>query len=177
MKKPSVTQLLDLLAKPALISWANKLGLQGIDIKEKRKKSLAKGTSMHSQIERTCKGEQGFEREIDAMSFAAFLEGKQVVSMEQEIETEWFQGRYDAAIICDDEYYIVDYKSGFKGKIYLEHKLQLVAYTMAIPASMAIVPIPQFQLVPVEIINREPYEQMLIQLSKLWQLKKEIENV
>lgn len=177
MKKPSVTQLLDLMAKPALISWANKLGLQGIDIKEKRKKSLAKGSSMHAQIERTCKGEQGFEREIDAMSFANFLQDKQVISMEQDIETEWFVGRYDAAIIHDDEYYIVDYKSGFKNRIYLEYKLQLVAYTMAIPASMAIVPIPQFHLVPVEIINREPYEQMLIQLSKLWHLKKEIENV
>ena len=64
MKKPSVTQLLDLIAKPALISWANKQGLMGIDTSEKRKKILLNGTSLHSQIENEL-----FEREIDKINF------------------------------------------------------------------------------------------------------------
>lgn len=44
MKKPSVTMLIDLLAKPALIDWANKQGLLGVDIKDLRKKAKSSGT-------------------------------------------------------------------------------------------------------------------------------------
>lgn len=174
--KPSVTQLLDLLAKPALIEWANKLGLQGIDVREKRRKSLASGTSMHEQIEKVCNGTGDFEREIDRQSFDAFMCGKQIISTEKEIETEWFVGRYDAKLTSDGLEYIVDYKRGFKGRVYLEHKLQLIAYTMAEPALIALVPIPQFHLIPIEIADRRPYEQMLKTLAQLWRLKKEIDE-
>jgi len=177
MKKPSVTQLLDLLAKPALIGWANKLGLQGIDIKEKRKASLAKGSSLHDQIERFCLGTGDFEDANNRDRFVEMMLGKNVFLVEQEIETEWFCGRYDA-MLCDEsgECWVVDYKSGFKGKVYLENKLQLVAYTMACPAHMALISIPQFQFVPVCIPDRKPYEQMLMRLSEIYYLKKEIEN-
>ena len=171
IKKPSVSQLLELLAKPALIDWANKQGLMGVDLKEKRKRSLAKGTSLHSQIEHGV-----FDREIDSQNYTRFMQDKEIIETEKEIETDWFVGRYDAKIRHEGRIYIVDYKSGFKNKIYLEHKLQLIAYTMAEPAEVAIVPIPHFGLVPIEIKNREPYEQMLIKLSELWNIKKEIEN-
>jgi hypothetical protein len=175
MKRPSVTTLLDLLAKPALIKWANKQGLLGIDINNVRKKALAGGTSIHEQIENYCKGTGDFEREIDRQSFETFMQGKKLRSMECDIETEWFVGRYDAEIMVDDEIYIVDYKTGFKGRVYLEHKLQLIAYTMAKPAQMAIVPVPQFHLIPVVIENRKPYEDILKALSNIWQIKQEIE--
>ena len=103
--------------------------------------------------------------------------GKSIIAREKKIETEWFIGKYDAMLSDEDgQVFIIDYKSGFKGKIYLEHKLQLIAYTMAEPASIAIVPIPQFHLIPIEIKNRNKYENMLIQLSKLWFIKQEIEN-
>lgn len=176
MKKPSVTQLLDLLAKPALISWANRQGLLGIDIEEQRKKAKLDGTSLHSQIENVCKGTGDFEREIDRDSFDRFMLDKEVISIEQKIETEWFVGRYDAKIKVGSSEYIIDYKSGFKGQIYLEHKLQLVAYAMAENAQIAIVPIPQFHLIPINLKDAKPYEDMLINLSKIWQLKKEIES-
>ena len=174
MKKPSVTMLLDLLAKPALIDWANKQGLLGIDIKEVRRKAKAGGNSIHDQIEAYCKGTGGFEREIDHNCFQHFMQGKVIRSTEQTIETEWFVGRYDAEILVGDELYIADYKTSFKGRLYLEHKLQLVAYTMAVPAQMAIVPVPQFHLVPVVIQDRKPYEEMLKALSKIWQAKQEL---
>lgn len=176
MKKPSVTQLIDLLAKPALIEWANRQGLQGIDINEKRKRSLAKGTSLHQQIDDYSNGRGKFERELDQWSFDTFIAGKTIIATERNIETEWFVGRYDAKIKVGSDEYIVDYKSGFKGKIYLEYKLQLVAYAMAEGAKIAIVPIPQFHLIPVEIENMKPYEDTLITLSKLWYLKKEIDK-
>jgi hypothetical protein len=177
MKKPSVTQLIDLLAKPALIAWANKQGLIGVDIKEKRKRSLLKGTSLHSQIE--CYHSDGvlLEREIDQQNLEQFMLGKKVISMEKDIETEWFVGRYDVLLEIDGQKCMADYKSGFKNRVYPDYKLQLIAYTMAEPAAkMAIIPIPQFQLIPVEIEDRKPYENMLKALSQIWYLKKEIEN-
>jgi hypothetical protein len=176
MKKPSVTQLLDLLAKPALIDWANRQGLAGIDIHEQRRKAKQGGSSLHSQIESYCKGVGKFERELDQWSFDKFMVGKTIIATECKIETEWFVGRYDAKIKVGDNEFIVDYKSGFKGEIYLEHKLQLVAYAMAEQAKIAIVPIPQFHLIPVDLKDEKPYQEMLIALAKIWNLKMEIEK-
>ena len=177
MKKPSVSQLLDLLAKPALIKWANKQGLMGIDIKEKRKRSLAKGTSLHSQIDEFPTDGVLLEREIDQQNLNKFMHGKRIISMEKSIETEWFVGRYDVMLECNGKTWLADYKSGFKGRVYPDYVLQLVAYTMAVPCDgLAIIPIPQFHFIPVEIKDREPYEKMLKALSQIWYLKKEIDN-
>lgn len=177
MKKPSVTQLLDLLAKPALIGWANKQGLAGIDIEVSRKKTLEKGRSIHNQIENFCNGIGDFHEERDRYRFFEFIKDKKIISVEKEIETEWFVGRYDAMFEKDGKALIVDYKSGFTGKVYLENKLQLIAYTMAEPAEMAIVGVPQFFISPVIIENRTPYENLLKSLSNIYYAKKEIENV
>jgi ATP-dependent exoDNAse (exonuclease V) beta subunit len=117
MKKPSVTQLLDLLAKPALIGWANKQGLAGIDIEISRKKTLEAGTSIHSQIENYCKGEGDFINDIDRTRFCYFKRDKKLLCVEKEIETEWFIGRYDVKFEHNGKHVIVDYKSGFKGKV------------------------------------------------------------
>ena len=177
MKKPSVTQLLDLLAKPALIGWANKQGLAGIDIEVTRKKALYEGSSIHSQIESYCKGEGDFIDENDRIKFCRFIQDKKIISIEKEIETEWFIGRYDAMIEKDGKPFIIDYKSGFSGKIYLENKLQLIAYTMAEPADMAIIGLPQYYFSQVIINDRTPYENLLKSLSNIYYAKKEIENV
>lgn len=176
MKKPSVTELTEMLAKPALIKWANKLGLQGIEVAEKQARGRSRGSSLHAQIEAYCKGSGGFERDMDRQQFDNLMQDKTILEVERSIETEWFVGRYDARIDFGGVEYIIDYKSGFKGKIYLENKLQLIAYSMFQPSEMAIVAIPQFHFFPIEIKNREPYEQMLIKLSELYQLKKEIDR-
>ena len=173
MKKPSVTQLLDLLSKPALIGWANRLGLQGVDIKEKRRVSLAKGKSLHKQIEHASLGTGDFESEATRIRFDALMANKSIIGVEKKIETEWFVGRYDTMLLDENgQCWIADYKSGFKGRIYLENKLQLIAYTMAVQADMALIPIPQFRFVPVAVPARKPYEHMLITLSEIYWLKK-----
>jgi hypothetical protein len=171
MKKPSVTQLLDLLAKPALIAWANRQGLQGIDIRQRRKADLDAGRSIHEQIETGT-----FDREEDSARFAEFTRSKTILASEQKIETEWFVGRYDVLLSDGAAKYIADYKSGFRGTVYLEHKLQLIAYTMAVPAEMAVVGVPDFSFCPVRIKNRSPYERMLRRLSDVWYLMQEIEG-
>jgi hypothetical protein len=175
MRKPSVTKLLDILAKPALIEWANRKGLEGIDIVEYRAQKMQSGTDLHKEIEMACKGEGWFSREIDGMNFKRFFAGKKILANEGKIETEWFVGRYDISFVDSDGVeYIADFKRGYK-RTYLEHKLQLIAYTMARPAEMAIIPIPQFQMVPIAIQNRKPYENILKNLSAIYYARKELE--
>jgi len=177
MKKPSVSQLLDILSKPALIDWANKQGLLGIDLREKRKRSLAKGSSLHGQIERFVSTGEVMSEKSHQANLERFLSGKNVVSMEEDIETDWFVGRYDAKIEINGKIWMCDYKSGFKGKMYLENKLQLVAYAMAEHSdNLAIIGIPNFVMAPAFIKDRKPYEDILKSLSEIWKLKKGIEN-
>ena len=178
MKKPTVTQLLDLLAKPALINWANRQGLAGIDIQEQRRVAKANGNSLHHQVEAACKGTGFFEKEEDGAAFQCFMKDKQIVSVETKFETEWFTGRYDCKLKYKEMDFLVDYKSGYAGKLYLENKLQLVAYGMAEPVNgLAIVSIPSFDFVPVKILNRGKYEDMLICLSKIYNLQRDTGDI
>lgn len=176
MKKPSVTKLLDLLAKPALIEWANRKGLAGIDIGKLRKQRKADGTSLHIQAANASVGKvDAFIDPLHRRSFDRFFATKQIASVECDIETDWFVGRYDVEYFDEDGVRVMaDYKSRFK-RLYLEHKLQLVAYTMAKPGDMAVIAIPQFVAVPVVIENREPYESILKSLSSIYQAMKVIE--
>jgi len=52
IKKPSVSQLLSLLDKPALLGWANKIGLEGKTLLDVRRQNMSAGTNLHKQVER-----------------------------------------------------------------------------------------------------------------------------
>ena len=79
MKKPSVTELIKLLDKPALMYWANKQGLAGIDIKTERKKWLNDGTSMHSQVEEYVKNKTPFLNKDHQDNFDKFIFDKEIL--------------------------------------------------------------------------------------------------
>ena len=49
-KVPSVTTVLNVLAKPALIYWAWDLGIKGIDYRKYRDDKADIGTLVHKQI-------------------------------------------------------------------------------------------------------------------------------
>lgn len=169
--KPSVTQLLDMLAKPALITWANEQGLAGVNIKTMRDKAKRAGTSMHSQIER-----KDFTDPKHAENFARFMSDKELIDQEQSIETEWFVGRYDSRIKWRGLTYLIDYKKSRRHRVYFEHRLQLAAYGMGVSADrFAIVATPDF--VPVEVSlerHRKEYESIMISLSNIWQARQSI---
>jgi CRISPR/Cas system-associated exonuclease Cas4 (RecB family) len=173
MKKPSVTELCDLLAKPALITWANKQGLAGIDIKGVRKTAKAAGTSMHSQIE-----DGAFDDPLHAGNYTRFASDKEIIATEKQIETEWFTGRYDVLLNYRGEKWLCDYKKSRRHRIWFEHKLQLVAYGMAEPVDrFAIIATPEFAFIPLEIDQeqRRKIEQIIVHLAQVWKLRKEIE--
>ncbi len=169
IKKPSISELLQLLDKPALLYWANKQGLAGIDIKEQKKVDKAIGTDIHSKIERFVKhGEQFEEQE----AFIKFISGKEILGMEQDIETDFFTGRYDLKMKSDGLIYMVDYKKNHKA-IYLENRLQLIAYSMAEPCDkFAIVSAPDFTVMPVDMPDREPYQEIIKALSHIYYNKR-----
>lgn len=175
MKKPSVSQLLSLLDKPALLYWANKQGLQGIDITKERKNWLRAGTSIHSQIEKFIKDKIPFLNELDQESFLKFIEDKEIIDFEKNIETEWFQGRYDLKVKWNDKIYLMDFKNNAKD-VYFENKLQLIAYSMAEECDcFAIVNVPSFEIMEVNINDRTPYFEILKSLSNIYNCKKQIE--
>lgn len=174
MKKPSVTELISLLDKPALVKWANKMGLQGVNTEEYSKKTMAVGTSYHNQIEKFIKNGECFESRLIQDDFINFFNGAEILSCEENIETDYFIGRVDIRYKKDGLLYVCDFKLN-KKKLYLENKLQLVAYRMATGADkLGIIAIPSFKLIPVDITDYNPYEQILINLSNIYRLKGEI---
>ena len=133
MYKTSVTELLKLLDKPELLNWANKQGLQGIDISKDRSKWLKDGTSIHSQIENFLLKGTPFINKETQFKFVKFMANKEVLGIENKIETEWFTGRYDIKLLIENKEYIVDWKLNHK-TLYLENKLQLIGYAIILVA-------------------------------------------
>lgn len=169
--KPSVSKLIQLLDKPALLKWANNIGLQGIKLDEYRKKSLADGTSIHSQIERFIKHQVLFDKEEHQNNFNNYFANKKIIDNEKNIETEYFVGRYDIKIEYNEKTFICDFKSN-QSNIYFENKLQLTAYRMAEDCDgVGIISVPDFRFIPVPIKDFVPYEQILISLSNIYNLK------
>lgn len=169
-RKPYVTQLISLLDKPALLGWANRIGLEGVSIDAFRAKALDKGKTFHEQIHRRLTDGTPFPELDDNVNFDLFMAGKRVLSVEKVIETEWFLGRLDLAVEVEGSSVICDFKPG--SKIYFEQVLQLVAYRMAEGGAIAIVETPTFKMKRVSIPDFEPFEKLLKALAEIYREKK-----
>lgn len=173
--KPTVTELIKLLDKPALLKWANKIGLDGIKLEDYRKDKMQSGTSLHNQIECYLQYKKPFEDNLNQLRFDNFIKDKEVLFIEKNIETDWFIGRLDLMFNCKNESYICDFKSNQRA-IYFENKLQLIAYRMALKCDkIAIISIPDFTLMNVYIKEYGPYEEILKALSIIYNNKKLID--
>jgi hypothetical protein len=169
--KPTVTELLNILNKPALLKWANKIGLQGIALDDYYKKSKKAGTSLHKQIEEYLLHGVAFEDNAVQQRFELFQSDKVFKEVESVIETEYFRGRLDAKIIYKDNLYLCDFKSN--DVIYLEQKLQLTAYRMSDRnCKIAIIKIPEFTFKEVIIEDYKPYEDLIFSLTQIYHLLK-----
>lgn len=174
MKKPSVTELLDLLNKPALMNWANKIGLQGIKLSEYRKEKTTSGTNIHNQLEKLLKYGEEIEDKYLQNAIINQLKTYEVVGVEEPIETEYYQGRCDLILSKNKELYVFDFKRGFK-KPYLEHYLQLTAYQYALNADrIGIIRVPQVDIIELTNDKKELYQELLINLSNIYKIKQSI---
>lgn len=172
--KPSVTELIAMLDKPALMKWANKIGLEGIKLDDYRKKVMNKGTSLHKQIENYFLHKTPFLDADFFSKFEWFMKDKEIISVETKIENDYFKGRYDIKLKFNDLIYICDFKTNCKG-VYFENKLQLASYRMAAGCDkIAIISIPLFLFMEINIEDYKPYEQIMINLSNIHNLKTQL---
>lgn len=141
---PSVSTILNELAKPALIDWAWKLGLQGINYREYVDSLADIGTLAHRMIlDHLC----GLETDSSAYNadtvslasncFASYLSWENAnkiepVMMEKPLVSEVYQygGTADFLGYVNGRMTLVDFKTG--KAIYPEHFYQLAAYSAII---------------------------------------------
>lgn len=137
---PSVTEILNLIPKPYLILWANKIGLKGEDYREISNIYTTIGTAVHNAIEdvlleRPIRQLTGiFQEAIDMAetSFNNFIdwyndqESIEVVFIEKELICKDYAGTADALLKVNGENILIDFKTS--NRISVDYPIQLAAY-------------------------------------------------
>ena len=137
---PGVTTIVGVLNKPALVPWANRIGLQGIDVKKYVDDKADIGTLAHALIVGELIGEkvdtsEYSQQQIDAAENAclSFYEWQNkhnlhIVDAEKSLVSEHhkFGGRFDVYGLIDSVRELLDFKTG--SGIYEEHYYQLGGY-------------------------------------------------
>jgi hypothetical protein len=174
--KPSVTQIIGQLDKPALMAWANRIGLEGKSLADARKQSQDQGASLHKQLENWLLTGEPIADEEFQLKAKQFFAGKHLLACEKRISHEKFTGRLDVKFETEDgATWICDFKTN-QSRLYLENKLQLAAYRMAEGCDrVAVISIPDMRLIEAEIIDFSPYEEMILCLAEIHRLRQAIE--
>lgn len=144
---PGVTTVLGILAKPALVPWANKLGLQGIDV-SKYVDSLADvGTLAHRIVEAYLKKEEvdyldytPNQRTLAENAAKKFFEWEKkndfsVIKSELQLVSEkyYFGGTCDIYANLNGKKTLIDIKTS--KACYAEHFTQVAAYKILLEES------------------------------------------
>ena len=140
---PGVTTVIGLRAKPALVKWANNLGLAGIDSSRYTDDKASIGTLAHQMIldhfmERKTDTADYTPNQVDAaenslLSFFEWEKGKTITPVLIEApltSTIGYGGTIDLYAVIDGVRTLVDFKTG--SGIYDEHFYQLAAYRQLI---------------------------------------------
>jgi len=159
---PGVTTILGVLAKPALIPWANKMGLQGIDTTKYVDEKAAIGTLAHEMImSHLVRGAVSVDLsdytpnqiELAENSMIKYLDWEKEHTIEPLLveaplvsEIYRYGGQVDLLCELDDVVTLVDFKTG--GGIYKEAGYQVSAY-----AAMIVECHPEFKLGSTRILR------------------------
>ena len=161
----SVTRLIEILNKPALVYWANGLGLKGVSLNEYYKEVKSDGNKKHNKVEDYFKNGIKFKGwEV----LATNLKGYKVLGVEESIKNDFLSARTDLILEKDGEKYVVDLKRN--KKIYLGTKLQLSAYKNLFNANhVCYMNFESYELVLLDIDTDKYYEilKRLYQVNKL----------
>lgn len=139
---PGVTTYLGVLSKPALIPWANRIGLMGIEVGKFVDNLADVGTLGHAMIMCHLTGEkldtEGYTEEQIALASNSFLaycywEQQHTVEpilVETPLVSEQYRygGTRDLLAKVDGVLTLVDFKTG--SGVYPEHYIQVAAYWM-----------------------------------------------
>ena len=139
---PGVTTIVNLLAKPALIPWANELGLQGIDVGKYVDDKADIGMLAHAMVENHLAGKetdfsdytanQRSQAENSVLSFFNWEKNHkiEVIFVEKQLvsESHKFGGTGDIYAKVDDVLELIEIKTG--SGIWPEHFIQTAANFM-----------------------------------------------
>ena len=176
---PGVTTILSILNKPALVSWANKLGLQGIDSTKYVDEKAAIGTLAHEMIADYLRGKETDTSEyskvqIDQAENAvlAFFEWEKThhiepIMVEKSLVSEQYQfgGTIDCLGKINGNLHLLDFKTS-RG-IFPEMLVQLAAYRQLLIE--AEYPVDKVTILRIGRSPDEGFEERLVnELDKRW---------
>jgi len=176
---PGVTTILSILNKPALVSWANKLGLQGIDSTKYVDEKAAIGTLAHEMIADYLRGKETDTSEyskvqIDQAENAvlAFFEWEKThhiepIMVEKSLVSEQYQfgGTIDCLGKINGNRHLLDFKTS-RG-IFPEMLVQLAAYRQLLIE--AEYPVDKVTILRIGRSPDEGFEERLVnELDKRW---------
>jgi len=180
-KVPGVTTVLGILNKPALVKWANNLGLQGIDSSKYRDNLAEVGTLAHQMIVdyfnkvKTDTSEYS-QSQIDLaenclLSFWEWEKGHKIeviMAESQLVSQEYgFGGTIDCFCKLDGQPTLLDFKTG--KAIYPEMFCQLAAYEQLLAESGQLIEVTRILRIGRD--NDEGFEERTIsKLDKQWQV-------
>lgn len=161
----AVTKLVDLLDKPFLVYWANKIGLEGTSLKEYRLNSQNKGTNKHKEIELYFKEKKHF---TESHNLEKLLKGFNIIGSEFYLNNGFIHGVADLVCETDGVKIVIDFKS--TDTIYLSQKLQLSTYKEILNADkIAIINFKTWELKYIDIDTKYYFEiiKRLYQVNEL----------
>lgn len=179
---PSVTTILGILNKPALLEWAWRCGCDGLDYKAVRDQAADIGTLAHYLIMCHLQGiepdtPQWSPADVDraencVLSYLEWERGKDLkpLLIEQQLvsEEDKFGGTVDCVAELNGEIVLVDYKTG--KAIYPEMFAQLAAYRHLLAG---VVTVKSARILRIGRDENEGFEERLVtsdQLDKQWEL-------
>ena len=195
---PGVTTVLSVLNKPALVKWANNLGLQGIDSTKYRDAMADIGTLAHYLImchltAETPNTNEYSQEQIDkaencCLSFYEWEKNHPLepVLIEEPLVSEEFQfgGTVDCCAKCNGDLLLVDFKTG-KGIYESEMFPQLAAYRQLLKENNF--PVDNCRILRIGrgesegfeervVKNTDPYWGIFVNCLSIYNIRKELKN-
>lgn len=191
---PSVTEILAIIAKPGLMTWANSLGLAGKDNKTESQRIAGIGTAVHAQIESYFREGKPFyegapkEARYPLKLFAMWLQKHEIepVLIEESLISPalGFAGTIDLLAKVDGRLTLIDFKTSTR--IYGDYYAQLSAYKQLlaergfVPEAMLIVRLGKEKDISFEeqeVSNEELYYKYFEKALELYKAMKNIEKL
>jgi hypothetical protein len=137
---PGTTTIIGVLNKPALLAWANRIGLEGIEMSKYVDDLAEVGTLAHEMVKAHFTGEKVdtdeyskkvIDRAENAMiSFLSWVKGKNIEPIYNEkilvSDKLGYGGTLDMYCKMNDKNYLIDFKTG--SGIYDDHFYQMAGY-------------------------------------------------
>lgn len=178
---PGATTVLGVLNKPALVKWANNLGLQGIDSSKYVNKMAVIGTLAHYMLECYLRQEKpdlsSFSPEEVSKaenSLLSFFEWEKNHSLEPQLcevplvsEKYRYGGTIDYYGLLNGVITLLDFKTG--GGIYAEYVYQVAAYKQLLEENGY--PVEQARILQIGRDETEGFsEKVITEFEKPWQV-------